>query len=424
MNSAWGQGDGAAGPVGEGEFLSNPRGEGQGESLLPSRGVLLVSPWYRPVVGGVVEVADRLFRLMNAAGVQTHLMVCNRRNRPYIQADPAQARLWHAWVPAGAFCRPTARSVLGLARHANSALRSLEEFIVSHEIGTVMLLFPIENAWPFIWLKRRLGLRLISSYHGNDICKYATYARPARWLCRKLLSSADALTACAPHLATLIGEVAGRPLPVEIIGNCVDGSRFTLPPPDFVREDPWPTFLHMSNFSPKKRVLDIVQAFADPRIPGDSRLVMVGDGSHHAQAVKLAGDLGLGERVRFVGSQKDVRPFLWSADIFLLASDDEGAPLALLEAMACGLPYVSTPWGVAAEAEPGLCGLVVPIRSPWQLAGAMASLIRDRARCRQMGLRGRRLVESRFTQQAYVGRHLNLIKGLERAPAHAGDTRL
>ena len=120
-------------------------------------------------------------------------------------------------------------------------------------------------------------------------------------------------------------------------------------------------------------------------------------------------ELGLGQRVEFVGKQADVRPFLWQADLFILASEDEGAPLVLLEAMACGLPWVSTPWGVAATLPPGECGLVVPPRSPSVLAEAMAELVNDPKRCSEMGLRGRRRAETDFTVQRYLDAHLKLI---------------
>jgi glycosyltransferase involved in cell wall biosynthesis len=137
---------------------------------------------------------------------------------------------------------------------------------------------------------------------------------------------------------------------------------------------------------------------------------MVGAGQDFKIAMERAQSFGLGSRVEFVGRQTDVRPFLWRANLFVLASDDEGAPLVLLEAMACGLPWVSTPWGVAATLPSGECGLVVPPRSPHELAAAMAELINDPGRCNEMGLQGRKRVESDFTLQKYLHEHLKLIR--------------
>jgi glycosyltransferase involved in cell wall biosynthesis len=140
---------------------------------------------------------------------------------------------------------------------------------------------------------------------------------------------------------------------------------------------------------------------------------MVGDGLDRVAATDRARGLGISHRVEFVGMQTDVRPFLWEADAFVLASDDEGAPLVLLEAMSCGLPWVSTAWGPAAILPPGECGFVVPPRSPELLARAMAELIKDPERRRAMGRRARYRAETDFREDAYVERHLQLIRSIQ-----------
>jgi glycosyltransferase involved in cell wall biosynthesis len=141
-------------------------------------------------------------------------------------------------------------------------------------------------------------------------------------------------------------------------------------------------------------------------------LIMVGDGVDHVAAMERSRSLGISDRIQFVGMQKDIRPFLWEADAFVLASDDEGAPLVLLEAMACGLPWVSTAWGPAAMLPPGECGLVVPPRSPNLLADAIVELIKDTERRQAMGRRARYRAETDFREETYVERHLNLIRSI------------
>jgi len=213
-------------------------------------------------------------------------------------------------------------------------------------------------------------------------------------------------------------EICGdRALKVNLIPNCVDCTLFVPPPKDHVRYDPRPTFAHVSNYAPKKRTVDIIEAFSDPRIPGDAQLIMVGDGPDRARAIERAKTLGVFHRIQFVGMQKDVRPFLWEADAFVLASDDEGAPLAILEAMACGLPWVSTAWGAAAILPPGECGFVIPPKNPEKLAAAMAELIKDPGRRRAMGRRSRYRAENDFREGKYVESHLELIRSLQPSPA-------
>jgi glycosyltransferase involved in cell wall biosynthesis len=235
-----------------------------------------------------------------------------------------------------------------------------------------------------------------------------------RWLIRHVLQSSDAIIVCADHLGTKAREIStNRTLNIHLIPNCVDSTHFVPPPPNYIRSDYRPTFVHVSNFATKKRTVDIIEAFGKQCIPSTARLIMVGDGPDRAAATDRARSLGISNRVEFIGAQSDIRPFLWEADAFVLASDDEGAPLALLEAMACGLPYVSTAWGPAATLPTGECGFVVPQRSPDALAAAITKLIKD-PECRlAMGRRARYRAETDFREETYVERHLQLIRSIE-----------
>jgi glycosyltransferase involved in cell wall biosynthesis len=380
---------------------------------LPIAPVLLVTPWYRPAVGGVAEVAERLHRALTEAGVETHLMVADSE-RGGIQANPAMPNLWRLAPAASAFDHLSLKSLLGTCARGSLAFWQLKRFVRSHKIRTIVLIYPISYSWLFLLLRHTADVSLIASLHGNDVTKTGSYEAPLRWLIRRVLLSADAIIACANHLATKAQELCpNRPLAIELISNCVDSNYFVPPPPNFVRSDSRPTFVHVSNFAPKKRTSDIVEAFADPRMPSNARLIMVGDGPDLVPATNRARSLGVSRRIEFVGMQQEVRPFLWEADIFVLASDDEGAPLALLEAMACGLPWVSTAWGPAAILPPGECGFVVPPHSPDLLAAAMVDLIKDPERRLAMARRARYRAETDFQERAYVERHLQVIRSIQ-----------
>jgi glycosyltransferase involved in cell wall biosynthesis len=290
----------------------------------------------------------------------------------------------------------------------------LRRFIRRHKIESIVLLYPTSYAWPFLLLHAITDARLVLSLHGNDITRYKEHQAPHRWLIRRLLRVTDAVIGCADHLVQKAQQLCPeRHLPAQTIPNCVDSSRFIPPPPGHVRIDRNPTFIHVSNFAPKKRTTDIVEAFANNIIPSDANLIMVGDGVELSFAKELARSLGVSDRVKFVGVQKDVRPFLWDADVFVLASDDEGAPLALSEAMACGLPWVSTAWGPAAVLPEGECGLVVPPLSPPRLAAAMAELIRNPRRCQEMGRRGRYRAETDYKEEKYLQKHIDLLRAIQ-----------
>jgi len=387
------------------------------ESAIPIGPVLLVSPWYRPAVGGVAEVAERLHRTFAQAGVNTHLLIAHE-GLGDLQADPTVPNLWRWSAASSLFDRLSFKSLVSTLGKGALAYWRLNRFVRSRKIRTIILIYPIGYAWPFLLLQRATDVRIITSLHGNDVTKFDTYQVPLRWLIRRVLESSDAIIACAVHPETKARQIcSNNTLDIHLIPNCVDSTLFVPPTPDYIRSDSRPTFVHVSNFATKKRTVDIVEAFGKQVIPSNSRLVMVGDGADRVAASDRARSLGISHRIEFVGLQTDIRPFLWEADAFVLASDDEGAPLVLLEAMACGLPWVSTAWGAAAMLPDGECGFVVPQRSPDLLAAAMAELINDPERRLAMGRQARYRAETDFREETYVERHLQLIRSL---PATGG----
>lgn len=374
--------------------------------------ILLVTPWYPPTIGGVAVVAERLYRLFSGAGVPTRVWVCNV---PDDQTVAGHANdITYGWIPSTVFYGLNFRSLLVTLLRAPLALWQAYRFVREHRIRTVVLLYPIGYAWPFVVL-RKLGIvHLVSSCHGNEVLQFSGSSRLARWLFRSVLRASDAITVPATHLIPVAQEILPeRPLPIWLIPNCVDDSYFVPRPPDRSASFP-PTLTHISGFTPRKRTLDIVQAFARARLAHDSRLLMVGQGPDLQACKDLAAQLGVVERVEFVGAPADVRPYLWRSDLLVMASDEESGPLTLLEAMACEIPWMMTPWGIAMTLPPGEYGAIVPARNPDALAGAMEMLLSDRSRLREMGKRGRRKVVEQFGQAMYLERHVQLVRAVAR----------
>jgi glycosyltransferase involved in cell wall biosynthesis len=133
-------------------------------------------------------------------------------------------------------------------------------------------------------------------------------------------------------------------------------------------------------------------------------LRLVGDGPRRAALEAQVARHGLGHHVTFTGSAGDVRPFLHGADVFVLASDTEGLPGAVLEAMACGLPVVATDVGGTSHAVlDGDTGLLVAPHDPSALARAVCRLLADRGAAQAMGHRGRARAVEQFSVSATVG---------------------
>ena len=117
-----------------------------------------------------------------------------------------------------------------------------------------------------------------------------------------------------------------------------------------------------------------------------ARLVVVGGkpGEVH-EYEKLCSDRQVGSRVRFVGMQEDIRPYLWCSDAFLFPSSYEAFALASLQAAAAGLPLIATRvYGVDEYMTDGKTGWIVE-RNPKAIAAAIAQLLSDRQQAAAMG---------------------------------------
>ncbi|MBI5329651.1 MAG: glycosyltransferase family 4 protein [Betaproteobacteria bacterium] len=133
----------------------------------------------------------------------------------------------------------------------------------------------------------------------------------------------------------------------------------------------------------------------------DWRLVCIGDGPQRANLERRVAELGLSDRVAFPGNRDDVPDWLNALDLFVLPSyGDEGVPQSILQAMACGLPVVSTPVGAIAEAvADGETGLLVPARDAQGLAAGLARLMRDPELRARFGAAGQARASERFGQE-------------------------
>jgi glycosyltransferase involved in cell wall biosynthesis len=130
------------------------------------------------------------------------------------------------------------------------------------------------------------------------------------------------------------------------------------------------------------------------------RVLFCGDGSERAALARLTRELGLESRVRFLGELGQVADVLAALDLFVLPSRHEGLGVAVLEAMAAGVPVVASAVGGLPEAvDDGRTGLLVPPEDPRALGVAIAELAADVERARRMGIAGRARVLAEFSME-------------------------
>jgi glycosyltransferase involved in cell wall biosynthesis len=138
------------------------------------------------------------------------------------------------------------------------------------------------------------------------------------------------------------------------------------------------------------------------QLPG-VRFVCAGSGVLSESLADQARDLGVSDRVAFVGFRRDIAALLHACDLVVLPSLNEGLPLALIEAMAAGKPVVATDIGGTRElVVHEETGLLVAPRDPTALAGAIARVVQDRALAQQLGHAGRRRAREHFSADSMV----------------------
>ena len=208
----------------------------------------------------------------------------------------------------------------------------------------------------------------------------------------------DVLICNSRYLAERTRDEDRWPPPTRVIHNAVDLERFTVAP---MPKGP-PTVAVVANLHPYKGHERFLDAFAlvRERLPG-ARAVLVGDGVERARLEAVAAAGGLTDAVTFAGQAEDPRPFVEQAHVVALASDTEGFPNALLEAMAMGRPVVATDVGGIPElVRDGVDGLLVP-RQIEALADALSGLLRDPAERGRMATSARARAEG-FTWDRVV----------------------
>jgi glycosyltransferase involved in cell wall biosynthesis len=153
-----------------------------------------------------------------------------------------------------------------------------------------------------------------------------------------------------------------------------------------------------------KRPLDLVRALAGVVERGvDATLVVVGDGEERDDAERLAAGLGVADRCRFAGYQRDMPAWYGTFDAFCLASANEGTPVAAIEALAAGVPVVATRvGGTPAVVDDGETGFLVQVGDVAAMADRLVELASDRERRREMGRLGSERTRERYGVERMV----------------------
>lgn len=267
-------------------------------------------------------------------------------------------------------------------------------------------------------------LPVVTTLHGTDVTLVGNdpnYLETTRW---GILES-DAVTAVSESLRLTTVDQLGINKPIDVVPNFIDPSRY-----EALRGTPgarrWARpgekiLLHISNFRPVKRVVDVVEVFKRVHNQVPSRLIMVGDGPERGRVEQLCRDCRICHAITFVGSLPLVEEVLVGADLFLLPSETESFGLAALEALSCEVPVVTTTVGGLPEVVThGETGFLHEVGDVDAMAASAVRLLTDEPLRRAFGAAGRRRAVEEFSQDRVVERYRAIYNRVLRAVSGKG----
>jgi glycosyltransferase involved in cell wall biosynthesis len=306
---------------------------------------------------------------------------------------------------------------LDLASFRRATLHRLVRLIRDNRIEVVHWNFyhPLTNPYP--WALSLLLPRL-EHYYTDHVSRRVSDSRASRgaWLKRNvkwLLAQRYRKTLCISNfLCERLGPASWPRL--RLLHYFINTERFRPDPEtrsrirralgtgeEFVA-------LVVAHLIPEKGVDVALRAMVD--LPEPASLWVVGDGPERANLQALAGELDIERRVRFLGSHRDVAPFMQAADCLICPSIwEEGAGLVNLEGMACGLPDVASRIGGIPEfVKEGCNGFLCTSGDPLDLAVKVRRLIEDAEERRRMGAAARARILDRYSTDRLLDEHIQI----------------
>ncbi len=261
------------------------------------------------------------------------------------------------------------------------------DVVEKHQLEVLHVHYAIPHAYAAFMAKQMLKekglhIKVVTTLHGTDITlvgSHPTYKTAVAFS----INNSDVVTAVSKNLKDTTNRLFAIKKEIEVIYNFIDVEKYdhahkqeckriALAKPDER------ILTHVSNFRPVKRTEDVIRIFNKVQQQIPAKLLMVGDGPERAKTEQLVHELGISNKVIFLGNSNEVAKILCYSDVFLLPSVTESFGLAALEAMAASTAVICSDTGGLPEVNiQGKTGFLSEVGDVSDMAKNAISILKD-----------------------------------------------
>jgi len=354
-----------------------------------------------PTVGGSGIVATELGKLLAEKGHEIHFITSSlpfRLNKMY-------HNIYYHQVEVNQY------SVFQYAPYDIALASKIAEVAVRENLDVLHVHYAIPHAVCAILAREMSGrdLKIVTTLHGTDITVLG-YDSSLSDAIRFGIEKSDAVTAVSNSLVAQTYDLIKPNKAIRCIYNFVDDRVYQYGSSNLRKgyhiESHEKVLIHVSNFRTVKRVPDVVRAFAKVSVKIPAKLLLVGDGPEMKVVSDLVNELGIREKVLFLGKQENLEELYAISDVMLLLSEKESFGLVALEAMACGVPCIGTNTGGIPEViTDGENGYICKLGDIEEIANKAIQLLSDSSLYQNFVSNSVRTAKEKFSAEKIVSEY-------------------
>ncbi|WNF38056.1 N-acetyl-alpha-D-glucosaminyl L-malate synthase BshA [Bacillaceae bacterium IKA-2] len=355
-----------------------------------------------PTVGGSGIVATELGKILAEKGHQVHFISSGlpfRLNKVY-------SNIYYHEVEVSNY------SVFQYPPYDLSLANKMAEVARREKLDILHVHYAIPHAICAFLAREMVGgnLKVVTTLHGTDITVLGDDLSLSE-IIRLGIEKSDAVTAVSDDLIKQTEQLLKINKKISTVYNFIDERVYFRKDCDYLRKEykiseDEKVIIHVSNFRPVKRVLDVIHSFAKINQQVDAKLLLLGDGPDYSKVCRLVKELGLQEKVLLLGNQRHVADFLSISDLMLLLSEKESFGLVVLEAMACKVPAIGTNTGGIPEVIiDGETGFICEIGDTETISAKAIQILTDEKLQKKMGEASLHRARKYFSQETIVAKY-------------------